>query len=118
VTKPLGEKMRIEVNQISRDWTILYDGRKFYVNYTESDGQTLALCNRDNWEVREETDEGTEELYIYVFKNDSKEQRRKAEENFEIMKKLIRFCIEHWDNRFMQKIKDELSEQKEALESL
>ena len=29
--------MQLEVNQISRDWTILHNGRKFYVNYTESD---------------------------------------------------------------------------------
>ena len=118
MTKQLGERMQLETNRISRDWTILYDGRKFYVNFTESDGQTLALCNRDNWEVSEQTDEGTEELYIYVFKDDSKELRRKAEENFEIMKKLIRFCIEHWDNWFMEQIKDELGEQKEALEAL
>ncbi len=110
--------MQLETNQISRDWTILHDGRKFYVNYTESDGQTLALCNRDNWEVWEETDEGTEELDIYVFKSDSEEKRRKAEENFEFMKKLIRFCVENWDNRFMEQIKEELSEQKEALEAL
>ena len=110
--------MQLETNQISRDWTILHDGRKFYVNYTESDGQTLALCNRDNWEVWEETDEGTEELDIYVFKSDSEEKRRKADANFKLMKKLIRFCIENWDNRFLQEIKDELSEQKEALEAL
>jgi hypothetical protein len=30
--------MQLEANQISRDWTILHDGRNFYVNYTESDG--------------------------------------------------------------------------------
>lgn len=46
--------MQLETNQISRDWTILHNGRKFYVNYTESDGQTLALCNQDNWEVWEQ----------------------------------------------------------------
>jgi len=110
--------MKLEVNQISRDWTILHNGRKFYVNYTESDTQTLTLCNRDNWEIWEETDEGTEELDIYAFRGDSEEKRRKAEENFKLMKKLIRFCIESWDNRFMQELKEELSEQKEALEVL
>ena len=88
------------------------------MNYTESDGHTLALSNRNNWEVWEETDEGTEELDIYVFRGDSEEKRRKAEENFKLMKKLIRFCIESWDNRFMQELKEELSEQKEALEVL
>ena len=110
--------MRLEVNQISRDWTILHDGRKFYVNYTESDGQTLALCNRNNWEVWEETDEGTEELSEYVFKGDTAEQQRRAEENSVLKEKLIKFCIESWDDRFMQQIKEELREQREALEEL
>ena len=118
MTKPLGEKMRIEVNQISRDWTILYDGRKFYVNFTESDGQTLALCNRDNWEVWEQTEEGTEELNVYVFEGDTPKEQRKAEQNSLLKEKLIIFCIENWDNRFMQEIKNELQEQKEIMESL
>jgi len=34
----------VETNQISRDWTVLHEGRTFYVNFTESDGQTLALA--------------------------------------------------------------------------
>jgi hypothetical protein len=34
------------------------------------------------------------------------------------MKKLIRFCIENWDNRFMMDIKEDLEEQKEALKLL
>lgn len=49
------KKMKIEQNTISRDWTVLHEGRRFFVNFTDSDGQTLALCNRDNWEVHEET---------------------------------------------------------------
>jgi len=110
--------MKLEANQISRDWTVLCDGRKFYINFTESDTQTLALCNRDNWEVWEETDDGTEELYIYASSGSSSKEQKEAEENFKLMKKLIRFCIEHWDNRFMQEIKEELQEQKEALEVL
>jgi hypothetical protein len=110
--------MQLGSNQISRDWTVLYEGRKFYVNYTQSDTQTLALCNRDNWEVLEETDEGPEELDIYGFESDSPDGQSKANENFRLMKKLIRFCIENWDNRFMMKIKEDLEEQKEALEVL
>ena len=45
--------MKVEQNIVSRDWTVLHKGRRFYVNFTESDVQTLALCNRDNWEVSE-----------------------------------------------------------------
>lgn len=110
--------MQLQTNQISRDWTILHEGRTFYVNYTQSDGQTLALCNRDNWEVWEGTAEGKEELDIYSFTSDSEEKRAKARENFELLKRLIRFCIEHWDNEFMQEIKEDLEEQKKALEGL
>jgi hypothetical protein len=100
-----GEKMQLEANQISRDWTILHEGRKFYVNYTQSDGQTLALCNRDNWEVLEETDDGPQELDIYGFESDGPDGQAKTNANFKLMKELIRFCIKNWDNQFMQEIK-------------
>jgi hypothetical protein len=107
--------MRLEMNQISRDWAIVHDGRKFHVNYTDSDGQTLALCNRNNWEVWEETDEGTEELDVYFSEGDTPEEQRKAEKNSLLKERLIMFCIENWDNQFMQEIKAKLQEQKELL---
>jgi len=110
--------MQLEQNQISRDWTIRHEGRTFYVNYTQSDGPTLALMNRDHWEVLEETPDGPEELDIYGSSGDSKEERAKVQENFELMKRLIRFCIANWDKGFMQEIKEDLQEQKGALEEL
>jgi hypothetical protein len=110
--------MKLETNQISRDWTIRHEGRTFYVNYTQSDGQTLALMNRDNWEVLEETENGTEELNIYGCGDDTAEERKTVRENFALMKQLIRFCIANWDNGFMQAIREDLQEQKEALEAL
>ena len=110
--------MKLEANQISRDWRVRNEGRTFYVNYTQSDGQTLALWNRDNWEVLEATDDGTEELDVYGFADDTAEEREKVAENFELMKKLIRFCTEHWDNRFMREIEEDMQEQKAALETL
>jgi hypothetical protein len=112
------EKMQLERNQISRDWTILHEGKTFYVNYTQSDGPTLVLMNRDHWEVLEETREGPGELDIYGSSGDSEEERAKVQENFELMKRLIRFCIANWDKGFMQEIKEDLQEQKEALEVL
>ena len=108
-------KMRLEKNQISRDWTILHNGRRFYVNYTESDGQTLALSNRDNWEVWEETEDGVEELSEYVFGSSTPQEQKKAEENYMLKERLIAFCIENWDNQFLQEIKEKLQEQKELL---
>ena len=109
--------MKLEQNHISRDWTILHEGRKFYVNFTESDGQTLALCNRDNWEVWEDTEGEIEELDIYIFKSDTAIKRRKAKENYMLKEKLIRFCIENWNNKFLHEINHELQEQKELLDA-
>jgi len=107
--------MRLETNQISRDWTVIHKGRTFYVNYTEADCQTLALCNRNNWEVWEETDDGVEELNACVFKDDTPEERARAEENSLLKEKLIRFCIENWDNKFIQDLREKLQEQKQLL---
>jgi len=102
--------MRLEANQISRDWTILHGNRTFYVNFTESDGQTLALMNRDNWEVLEETEDGPEELKIHVFNDDTPLERELATENALLKEKLVRFCIKHWDNGFMQEIRKDIAE--------
>lgn len=96
--------MKLEQNHISRDWTILHDGRRFHVNYTDSDGQTLALVNRDNWEVSEEVDGVIEELNTYVFSNDTPKQRKIKEENALLKDELVKFCLENWDNRFMREI--------------
>lgn len=110
--------MRLEANQISRDWTVLHDGRKFYVNYTDSDEQTLALCNRNNWEVWEETDEGTEELNGCALKSDTAEEQGKVQENSLLRERLIKFCMEHWDDLFMHEIRQKLQEQKALLEGI
>ena len=100
--------MQIQANQISRDWTILHKGRKFQVNFTDSDSQTLALLDRDNWEIWEETDDETEELDVYIFKNSTPQQKKIAEENIRLAEELIKFCIKNWDNKFMQEIKKDM----------
>ena len=107
--------MRIETNQISRDWTVIHQGRTFYVNYTEADCQSLALCNRSNWEVWQETEDGTEELNEYRLSDDKPEQRKQTEQNARLKKKLVKFCIDNWDNQFMQEIKEQFLEQKDLL---
>jgi hypothetical protein len=107
--------MQLETNIISRDWTVIYKGRTFYVNYTEADCQTLALCNRGNWEVWQETDDGTEELNEYSFCDDKPEQKRQVRKNARLKEKLVKFCIDNWDNQFMQEIKEQFLEQKDLL---
>ena len=86
-------KMQVETNQISRDWTILHKGRKFHVNYTNSDGQTLALLNRDNWEIWEETDDETKEMDVYIFKSSTPQQKNVVEKNIRLAEELIKFCV-------------------------
>ena len=110
--------MQLEANQISRDWTILHDGRKFYVNYTDSDEQTLALMNRNNWEVLEETEDGPEELNVYVFKDDTPKEREFAAKNALLKEKLVKFCIENWDNSFIKEVIKEIAEQAQLLARL
>jgi hypothetical protein len=105
-----GEKMQLEANQISRDWTILHKGRTFYVNYTDSDGHTLALMNRSNWEVLEERDDDTEELNVYVFNASTRKERKLAAKNALLKEELVKFCIENWENSFIQQIKKEMAE--------
>ena len=85
--------MQVETNQISRDWTILHKGRKFHVNYTNSDGQTLALLNRDNWEIWEETDDETKEMDVYIFKSSTPQQKNVVEKNIRLAEELIKFCV-------------------------
>ena len=97
---------------------MLYKGRRFFVNFTESDGQTLALCNRDRWQIHEETEKSVEELNAYAFNNSSSEEQEQAEENAKIIDKLIGFCIRNFYNRFMQEVKQELEEQSQRLEVL
>ncbi|MHC4070484.1 MAG: hypothetical protein ACYSWW_11240 [Planctomycetota bacterium] len=109
--------MQLEANQISRDWTMLHKGRKFYVNYTDSDGHTLALMNRGNWEVLEERDDDTEELNVYVFKTSTQKERRLAAKSALLKEELVKFCIENWENSFIQQIKKEMAERAELLAS-
>jgi hypothetical protein len=91
-------------------------GRKFYVNLTESDGQTLPLYNRDNWEIHEEREEGTEELSTYVFGNSTAEQEKQAEENAKLIDTLIAFCIRNWGNKFMEELKENMEIQRRRIE--
>jgi len=102
--------MEIEQNIISRDWTVLHKGRRFFVNFTESDGQTLALCNRDNWQIHQETEGSIEELNSYVFHDSSPQEKEQAQENSETIDKLIRFCISRWDNNFIQEIRKKIKQ--------
>lgn len=100
--------MEIEQNTLSRDWIVKHDGRTFYVNFIESDGQTLALMNRDNWEITERTNDGDVELSGILFSSMTKEERQKAAQEAAMMKAIITYCIANWDNQFMQELGQDL----------
>lgn len=92
--------MKLLQTVISKSFQVEYKGKEYTINYTNSDGQTLALLNRDNWEI---TDENWEELDIYVLNHHTKEQRKQKQKNQRLALKLIRFCIAHFD---VSEIKD------------
>ena len=86
------------------------------MNLTESDGQALALCNRDNWDILEETETGTEELSCCVFSDSTPEQEREAEENAWLIDKLIAFCVRNWDDRFMEELRENMEIERRRIE--
>ena len=79
-------KIRLEQNTVSRDWHIIYKGKGYFVNFTYSDGQTLALCNRNLWEI---TDEDGDDV-VYGLSDEP------AELNDEDITRIIDFCQKHW----------------------
>ncbi len=80
-----------------------------------ADGHTLALMNRSNWEVLEERDDDTEELNVYVFKTSTRKERKRVAKNALLKEELVKFCIENWENSFIQQIKREMAERAELL---
>ncbi|MBI2545926.1 hypothetical protein HYV81_01990 [Candidatus Woesearchaeota archaeon] len=51
------------------------------------------MLNRDNWEV---LDEELEEVNIYEFKDDTKEEKEQLRKNRKLVLKLVKFCIKHF----------------------
>lgn len=79
-------KIEIEQNIISRDWFVNYKDKNYHVNLTYSDGQTLALLNRNYWEI---TDEDENEV-CYAFKGEQPELLENE------TNKIIEFCAKNF----------------------
>ncbi|MBI2545924.1 hypothetical protein HYV81_01980 [Candidatus Woesearchaeota archaeon] len=94
--------MKLLQTVLSKGFSVEYEGKTYYINYTNSDGQTLALANRDYWKV---LDEELEELCIYEFSDDTKEEREQLRKNRKLVLKLIKFCIKHFED-YKSKIDD------------
>ncbi len=98
--------MEIIQNTISRDWIVRHKGVRYFVNYTHSDGQTPALRNRYNWEIFEETKNGKREVEVDVPQEPTPQQYRKAKQDYLLWHKLLVFCVENWNNEFLEGLKE------------
>ncbi len=87
--------MKIEQTTIQKTFTVSYRNKTYYIDYVNSDGQTLALLNRNNWEIYREDHELLE---IYLFKCDSEKEKLMAKKNVELANKLIELCIKHFND--------------------
>ena len=90
-----GYKIKLIQTTIAKYFTVQYKGKTYYIDYVNSDGQTLLLSNRDYWEI---LDEEFEELCLCKFQNDAKEEKEQIKNNIKLANKLISFCIKHFDD--------------------
>ena len=70
--------MKLQQTIMEKNFHVKMNNKLYYVSYLNSDGQTLALLNRNNWEI---FTEDHELLDIYSFKGDNKAKKLKAEKN-------------------------------------
>ena len=87
--------MEIEQTTIQKTFAVKYRNETYYIDYVNSDGQTLALLNRDNWEIYTEDHEL---LDIYLFKGDNKAKRLRVNKNIMLANRLVEFCIKHFND--------------------
>ncbi len=87
--------IKITKNILSRSFEVKHEGKTYYINYLNSDGQILGLSNRDYWEV---TDEEFEEVCIYEFQETTKREKEQIKSNRKLVNKLIKFCIKHFND--------------------
>ena len=87
--------MKLIGNIIQKSFLIKHKGKKYCVNYLNSDYPNPNLLNRDNWEI---VDEDGEELNTYFFKSNMKNDKSKITLIKQKYDKLISFCIENFDN--------------------
>ena len=89
--------MEIIQNTITRNWSVEYKGKTYYVDLTYSDGQTLALLNRNYWEIIDENHEDV----CHVLGGE------KPKLSDEEVNEIIDFCM---DNFFSGRFKEEVME--------
>ena len=101
--------MEIEHNQVCLDWTVRHQGRCFYLSFKTSHGLDPVVLYPGTWEVYEDTQSGVEELTYLARGKSTPAPKALAARNHRLMKRLIRFCVADWDNRFVSVLRKELS---------
>lgn len=74
--------MKIKQFTIQKTFAIKYKGNDYYVDYLNSNDQILGLINRDNWTI---FNENQEQIII----------NKKTEK---LLRKLVKFCIKHFED--------------------
>ena len=87
--------MKLTQSTIQKYFTVTHKGKTYYVDYANSDGQTLLLSNRNYWEI---LDEELEELDIYIHNDTTKKELKQIDKNTKLYRKLIKFCIKHFND--------------------
>ena len=85
--------MKLTQTVIQKTFRVEYKEKVYYVDYLNSDRQTLVLLNRDDWEI---CDEDHNDLDIYTFYEDKK-RIREVKKNLLLADKLISFCIKNFN---------------------
>lgn len=86
--------MKLQQTIIEKNFHVKTGNKIYYVNYLNSDGQTLGLLNRSAWEVYDA--EGEEITFDYLKEMDKKEKKQ-INKNYKLVNKLITFCIKHFN---------------------
>jgi len=87
--------MKIAQSSLERSFVVTHNGKEYFVNYLNSSEPIPNLLNRFHWEV---FDENHEELNIFEFKETTTEEKERIQNNIKLRDKLIKFCIEHFND--------------------
>lgn len=87
--------MKLEQTIIHKTFVVKLRGNTYYVDFIDSDGQTLKLLNRNNWEVY---NKDHNELDIYSYYEEDKKRMIELNKNRKLSKKLIDFCLKNFNS--------------------
>ena len=75
--------MKIEQTILQKSFIVRHLDKSYFVDYINSDGQTLGLVNRDNWEIY---DDDHESLQVYILKSMKNRDKIKAQKNIKLLR--------------------------------